>query len=146
MVNIGWYSMVIVWPPSNAGAVVVRECTVEAKSDSPLAPGFDESYTVLVESNGQCAIGGDTVWGALRALETLVQLVAFDGNRNGSLPVVGLVDEPRFPFRGMLLDSARHFLPVRLLEQQIDALAMGNYHFCFRLCSFHFLVCPIDTF
>lgn len=34
-------------------------------------------------------------------------------------------DEPTYSYRGILIDSARHFLPVSLIEKTVDALAMN---------------------
>jgi hypothetical protein len=44
----------------------------------------------------------------------------------GTLLAQRVVDWPRFPFRAVMVDSARHFLPVPLLEAHIDALAYAK--------------------
>lgn len=72
-----------------------------------------------------------TQWGALRALETLSQLVSWRSEGDGGAgrtryrvhgsPVV-VADAPRFPWRGLLLDTARHFLPVPAIERILGAL------------------------
>jgi hypothetical protein len=93
-----------------------------------------------------------TAWGALRGLETLAQLVhqvdldagcwagdaplfpwrtaaAASGGAGGRpllvIPAAPLAvaDAPRYPWRGVLLDTANHFLPVGALEQFVDAMA-----------------------
>ena len=60
--------------------------------------------------------------------ETLAQLVERPTPQNWSLPFVSVTDFPRFPFRGFLHDTARHFLPVPTLFQLIDSLASAKYN------------------
>lgn len=48
-----------------------------------------------------------------------------------SLPVVSIKDEPRFVYRGLMLDVARHFNSVEFIKKQLDVLAM------FKINRFH---------
>ena len=61
-------------------------------------------------------------------LETLGQLVklSFDGVASICSAPLKIADKPRFGWRGMMVDSSRHFLPVPLLLKMIDALAAGK--------------------
>jgi hexosaminidase len=60
--------------------------------------------------------------GALRGLETLLQLL--DADRNGYFfPGVQIEDQPRFPWRGLLIDVARHFQTMEVLKRNLDAMA-----------------------
>ena len=54
--------------------------------------------------------------------ETLWQLIA--SSRSGQIPAVTIADSPAFAWRGVMLDSARHFQPVSYVEQLIDRMAM----------------------
>lgn len=54
--------------------------------------------------------------------ETLWQLIA--SSRSGEIPAVTIADSPAFAWRGVMLDSARHFQPVSYVEQLIDRMAM----------------------
>jgi hexosaminidase len=87
------------------------------------------------------SIKASTVFGALRALETLGQLLEFGwmDKKNGNdadcdalgifvirdLPLY-ISDEPAFPYRGLMIDTARHYLPMDLLLDNLDALAMNK--------------------
>ena len=95
----------------------------------------DESYSIEIQSNSRKAILYATnVWGVVRALETFSQLVHVHSvevkpnnninntNCNGLLKRVSVYvnvgriqDRPRFRYRGVMIDTARHFLPVRLI-------------------------------
>ena len=58
-------------------------------------------------------------------METLLQLMQ-NGAENTSIPWVTIEDSPRFPWRGLLLDSARHFLPIPDIKRQIDGMAAAK--------------------
>ena len=81
----------------------------------------NESYSLDV-SDQQARLVAPTVVGALRGLETLLQLVSAD--RDGHyLPAVKIQDQPRFPWRGLLIDVARHYQPMEVLKRNLDAMA-----------------------
>lgn len=74
-------------------------------------------------------------WGALRAIETFSQLVEWDRDapkgsanyvvRNSPLMVK---DHPRFAWRGVLLDSSRHFLTMDAIKSTLDAMSYSKYN------------------
>ncbi|CAI5496276.1 unnamed protein product [Closterium sp. Naga37s-1] len=79
--------------------------------------------------HGHATIWANTTTGALRALETLSQLCVFDFlarvvTIRGS-PLL-IRDAPRFQHRGLLIDTARHFLPVVVMERVIDSMAYAK--------------------
>ena len=81
----------------------------------------DESYQLQV-SDRQARLTAPTVVGVLRALETFLQLVAAD--RDGFyLPEVSIRDQPRFRWRGLLIDVGRHYQPMEVLKRNLDAMA-----------------------
>ncbi len=83
--------------------------------------GEDESYKLLITTNG-IELKATTDIGALRGLETILQLVS--GNNMGYfLPGVKINDAPRFPWRGLMIDVARHFQPVGVIKRNIDGMA-----------------------
>jgi hexosaminidase len=83
--------------------------------------GEDESYRIDI-TNRQAILSAPTVIGAIRGLETLLQLL--DADRNGYfLPGVQIDDRPRFPWRGLLIDVARHFQTMEVLKRTLDAMA-----------------------
>src|SRR6185503_4937911 len=81
----------------------------------------NESYTLDI-TRRQALLSAPTVVGALRGLETVLQLV--DADRNGYfLPGVQITDQPRFPWRGLLIDVARHFQTIEVLKRNLDGMA-----------------------
>ncbi|PKH25420.1 beta-N-acetylhexosaminidase [Enterobacterales bacterium CwR94] len=87
-------------------------------------PDSDESYQLVIDGEG-ARIEAATRFGALHAMETLLQLIN-NGPHGTTLPWVTIKDYPRFPWRGVLLDSARHFLPVETLKRQLDGMAAAK--------------------
>ena len=83
--------------------------------------GADESYSLSVTAN-RVNLNTATTSGALRGLETLLQLLV-QKNDGFYFPAVIIHDEPRFAWRGLMIDVSRHFIPVDLLERNIDAMA-----------------------
>lgn len=81
----------------------------------------DESYQLLV-SDRQARLTAPTVVGALRALETFLQLVTADRD-SFYLPAVTIRDQPRFKWRGLLIDVARHYQPMEVLKRNLDGMA-----------------------
>ncbi|MEZ5595511.1 MAG: family 20 glycosylhydrolase [Pseudomonadales bacterium] len=82
-------------------------------------PGIDddESYTLAIDEKG-ATLTASHQRGILHGLVTLAQLQTPDG-----FPHCQIADRPRFPWRGLMLDPARRFLPIALLEQVLDGMA-----------------------
>jgi len=86
-----------------------------------LAVGIDESY-VLKINESKISLVSQTHVGAMRGLETLLQLLAADDQGyyfRGS----EINDSPRFVWRGLLLDVCRHWLPMEVIKRNIDGMA-----------------------
>ncbi|WP_081867613.1 beta-N-acetylhexosaminidase [Hymenobacter sp. IS2118] len=81
----------------------------------------EERYSLRVTPMG-VTIDAPTSLGVLRALATLEQLVVTD-KRQRYLPEVDIQDQPRFAWRGLLLDAARHFMPVAVIKRNLDGMA-----------------------
>ncbi len=81
----------------------------------------DESYELTVADSG-AKITAPTTLGVLRGLQTFLQLVQITPT-GFAAPVVTIKDQPRFPWRGMLIDVSRHFIPIDVLKRNIDGMA-----------------------
>src|SRR5258708_34594481 len=81
----------------------------------------NESYSLEV-TDRQARLAAPSVVGALRGLETFLQLL--QGDRDGYfLPGIRIQDQPRFAWRGLLIDVGRHYEPMQGLKRNLDALA-----------------------
>src|SRR5580765_8125626 len=94
---------------------------VQGPGQKVQTPEEDESYTLAVAPQG-AVLQGPTVVGALRGLETIVQLLAQQSS-GFYLPAVSIADAPRFPWRGLLVDVCRHWQPVEVIKRTLDGMA-----------------------
>ena len=92
----------------------------ERRSDLVEKIGEDESYQLGVTTSGATLSAANPL-GVLHGLQTFLQLV--ETGRDGfSVPAVVIDDQPRFPWRGLLIDVGRHFIPVDVLKRNIDGM------------------------
>lgn len=89
----------------------------------------DESYVLEVSAAG-AKLTAATPLGTLHGLQTFLQLV--DVSPDGfAAPAVTIQDKPRFPWRGLMIDSARHFIPLEVIRRNLDgmeAVKMNVFH------------------
>jgi hexosaminidase len=83
--------------------------------------GEDESYELTVSDTG-ATLNAETPLGALRGMQTFLQLVTITPT-GFAAPAVTIKDQPRFPWRGMLIDVSRHFIPIEVLKRNLDGMA-----------------------
>ena len=83
--------------------------------------GEDESYTLEVTPTG-ATVNAATALGVLRGLETFTQAIV-PGAAGFEVPAMRVDDRPRFPWRGLMIDASRHWMPVPVIERNLDAMA-----------------------
>ncbi|KAM6202872.1 beta-hexosaminidase subunit alpha [Rhynchocyon petersi] len=98
-----------------------------------------ENYTLTINEN-QCFLLAETVWGALRGLETFSQLIWRSAEGTLFVNKTEIIDFPRFPHRGLLLDTSRHYLPLSVILDTLDVMAYN------KLNVFHWHVVDDPSF
>ena len=83
--------------------------------------GEDESYRLDIASSGARLTAPNTL-GVMRGLQTFLQLVETTG-AGFAVPAVSIEDSPRFPWRGLMIDVGRHFIPLDVLKRNLDGMA-----------------------
>lgn len=84
----------------------------------------NEEYHLRVDQDGIYIVSGGPLannW----AFETLTQLLQKD-EKGSYLPYVEIHDFPAFKWRGMMVDVARHFIPMDVLKRNVDAMAAAK--------------------
>ena len=91
--------------------------------------GEDESYSLEVTATG-AKLNAANPLGVLRGLQTFLQLVEITPN-GFAAPAVSIQDQPRFPWRGLMIDAGRHFIPLDIVKRNLDgmeAVKMNVFH------------------
>ena len=91
---------------------------INSKTDEAIG---DEGYTLDIRKD-RVTINANTRAGALYGVQTLHQLLST--NPSGKIPYLSITDYPRFAYRGMHLDVARHFHPVDFIYEMLDHMAL----------------------
>ena len=111
---------------------LARPATLEsAKEGGAITLAIDESlshpegYTLSIDSLGVRIVGGSAD-GLFYGIQTLRKSLPVGDYASVELPAVEIVDFPRFGYRGMHLDIARHFQDVKFIKKYIDILALHN--------------------
>ena len=114
-------------PAKTARATLVIQADHASKENQEV--GEDESYVLEVTATG-AKLTAPTTLGAMHGLQTFLQLV--DVSPGGfATPAVTIHDQPRFAWRGLMIDSARHFIPLDIIRRNIDgmeAVKMNVFH------------------
>jgi len=83
--------------------------------------GEDESYELVTTTSG-AKLTAPTPLGILYGLQTFLQLVQPSAT-SFAVPAATIKDQPRFPWRGLLIDVSRHFIPLDVLKRNVDGMA-----------------------
>jgi hexosaminidase len=103
--------------PAKAQLVISRQFPTRQVQES----GENESYSLDVTPSG-ATLNAATALGAMRGLQTFLQLIQITP-RGFTVPAVSIQDRPRFPWRGLLIDTGRHFLTVDAIKRNLDGMA-----------------------
>lgn len=112
----------------DANATVAINCEHGGEKVQKL--GENESYVLDVSDSG-AKLSAPNALGVIHGLQTLLQLVAL-GPQGFAVPAVHIEDAPRFPWRGLLLDSCRHWMPLEVVRRTLDgmeAVKLNVLHF-----------------
>ena len=83
--------------------------------------GEDESYSLEISPAG-AKLDAATTLGIMRGLQTFLQLVQTTSD-GFAVPAIAIQDQPRFPWRGLMIDVGRHFIPLDVLKRNLDGMA-----------------------
>ena len=104
-----------------AGAAPTLQIHADHGREAVQKLGEDESYELIV-TDSSTRLTAPTTLGVLRGLQTFLQLVQITP-AGFSVPAVTIKDQPRFPWRGLLIDVSRHFIPIDVLKRNLDGMA-----------------------
>jgi hexosaminidase len=118
--------MVVALPRAVGSAAPAKGLIVRVERASPAVPSLDEDESYRLDvTTATATLSATTVVGAIRGLETLLQLHQVDANGH-ALQTANIADAPRFRWRGVLVDAGRHFIPVEVIKRTIDGMAASK--------------------
>ncbi|KAL7040166.1 hypothetical protein ACKWTF_000296 [Chironomus riparius] len=108
--------------------------SISELSSLKLTHDTDESYQLNISTSDNkinAHISSNTVFGTRHGLETLAQLmvkIVDDKQRNGLVTVSSaeISDKPYYKHRGLLLDTARHFIPIETILKVLDGMSVNK--------------------
>ena len=103
--------------------IVLAKKGKKSKQPVELTEQQKESYTLTVNKEG-VLISAYEPAGLFRAAQTLRKSLPIAKGKSVELPYVQITDQPRFTYRGVLLDCGRHFFSVEFIKQFLDAMAL----------------------
>ena len=103
------------------GVAPALEVHAASGLDPVLKLGVDESYELTINES-KATLTAPTWLGVLHGLQTFLQLVQTTPT-GFAVPAVTIKDQPRFPWRGLMFDVSRHFIPVDALKRNLDGMA-----------------------
>lgn len=103
------------------GAAAALQIHADKGREAVQKLGEDESYTLTVTESG-AQLNAPTPLGVLNGLATFLQLVQITPN-GFAVPAVTIKDQPRFAWRGLLIDVSRHFIPIDVMKRNLDGMA-----------------------
>lgn len=105
--------------PAGSAATFVIQCDRASQPVQKL--GEDESYRLTITPQ-QARLSAPNALGVLRGMETFRQLLV-SSPAGFTAPAVDIQDAPRFAWRGLHLDVSRHWMPVDVIERNLDGMA-----------------------
>ncbi|KAL1819319.1 hypothetical protein ACET3Z_014188 [Daucus carota] len=133
----------------NVAYDIEKISVVVHSDDQELKLGVDESYSLLLgKGNGYSIVGevtieANTVYGALRGMETFSQLCDFNYETKTVQVYKApwyISDKPKFVYRGLMLDTSRHYLPIDVIKHVIESMSYA------KLNVFHWHIIDEESF
>ena len=109
--------------PISLSLIAPAKKSKKSKQPVELTAQQKESYTLTVGKEG-ILISAYEPAGLFRAAQTLRKSLPIAKSQSVELPYVQITDQPRFTYRGVLLDCGRHFFSVEFIKQFLDAMAL----------------------
>lgn len=127
--------------PTAVGGCAALQIRVADLSDTSPQLNVDESYALeITVTPPAITLSANSTYGIIMGLSTLTQLVQIDGGRGWVQSRVGIPttrfsipnspwsiqDSPRFSYRGLMVDTARNFIPLDILKTIVDGLWLSR--------------------
>jgi len=109
-------------PVSNANSKIALSFVVES-----IVSTASNQYHLDITTN-KVSIQAESDEGFFYGIQTFLQLIPSNSKTQIKVPCLKIDDEPKYAWRGMHLDCARHFFPKEFVKKYIDYLAMYKFN------------------
>ncbi|VDC07078.1 unnamed protein product [Peniophora sp. CBMAI 1063] len=128
-----------------AGAPAAESVAVEARKNLTERVELEGYHLVVPNDGSEAALTANSTLGLVRGLTTFEQLWYYGGSENPNTTYtleapLEINDAPAYPYRGLMLDTARNFFPVSSLERLIDQMSWS------KLNVFHWHISDAQSF
>jgi len=94
---------------------------------APKVAPNSERYALAINPEHIRILGEEN--GLFYGLQTIIQMLPETSVKEPLLGSIEIIDEPRFAYRGMHLDVARHFMPVEFVKKFIDLMSQYKFNY-----------------
>lgn len=111
-------------PTGSRSSPITLKVLVRDNESALLSTEQDESYTLSMDASGHGTLNANSTVGAMRGLETFAQLVEYSDNGEVQLMElpINVIDRPRWKYRGLKVDTSRHFISIARLHAVIRGM------------------------
>jgi len=120
-------SMHLKFYPSDESVIKTLTINLAAECEEYPSESMVEAYTLDISSK-QTLLYSESIWGVLRGLESFSQLLYKATDDDVVMNATHIVDFPRFSFRGVMIDSSRHYLNLDVILKNLDAMAYNKFN------------------
>ncbi|CAH0585924.1 unnamed protein product [Chrysodeixis includens] len=111
--------------PDFKGALKELQINLSAPCEAYPHLEMNEKYSLNVSAVSK--LESDSIWGILRGMESFAQLFYLaKGYKDVLINATQIVDFPRYTYRGLLIDTSRHYLTVANILRTLDAMEMNK--------------------
>ena len=104
--------------------ISTRDPQIILRINKELVQLGEEGYHLVIDKK-RILIESASVQGVFYGIQSLRQVLPVEGSQvTVGIKGVEIYDKPRFPWRGLLLDVSRHFMPVDFIKKYLDYMAM----------------------
>ncbi|KZV67215.1 glycoside hydrolase family 20 protein [Peniophora sp. CONT] len=128
-----------------AGAPEAESVATEARKPLAERAGLEGYHLVVPDDGSEATLTANSTLGLLRGLTTFEQLWYFGGSQSPNttytvMAPIEIEDSPAYPYRGLMLDTARNFFPVSNIQRLLDQMSWS------KLNVFHWHISDAQSF
>jgi len=115
-----------------SGRAMRSKNTISLKIDQGLLDEHGREAYRLTVTDSKITVQGASAAGVFYGVQTLRQMLPAEAFKSAaesySIPCINILDYPAFAWRGLMVDSGRHYMPVEGIKRFIDTMAFYKFN------------------